>query len=63
MATIALPGAGGLALQPQTLAVSTDVPDGYTAVIYGSLSITSSSVTLTVSGTGQLIITNVIYSG
>lgn len=55
MATVVLTGAGGLPMWPKTLVDSQEVPTGYMAVAYGTLTI-SGSVVLTVSGT--LLITN-----
>lgn len=61
MATIVLCGNGGLPMWPTSLDQSQDIPTGYRSVIYGTLTIPS-GVTLTISGTGQLIITNYILT-
>lgn len=50
-----------LTSQPTTLQVSETIPDGYQAVVYGTLTIPV-GLTLTILGTGQLVITNFLLA-
>jgi hypothetical protein len=58
MAETVLCGAGGLPMWPTTLILSQTIPTGYRASIQGTLTITS--VTLNIEGTGYLTISSTL---
>lgn len=53
---------GGLNVQSLALTASTDIPAGYRAVVFGKLTIPS-TVSLTISSTGQLIVNTQLLPG